>query len=362
MKLSELEKIEREVVNDLWDSLGGLREYFTQISFTMTNYDQWQFKQKIAVLETQIQKLNQKIPRTKFRFKRKAEIQAKVRRTAEEDNETQDEWVKTIKGIVGQKDQTIKLTQSDLQDGSFKLVDLENCTVSFEGFFTMLFMRNLKNCTINTCPVANSIMGFNLHNCKISMIGHQIRLHDSEDVDFYVHTTSRLIIEDCTRLKFHELQYDYPGLQKDFELANLNKATNLWKEVQDFKWIKKEKSPNFELVFDGKEQVPIAEEKAVMYNPVVPSAPVPGKATPSAKPANLPSDQHAHAQEHRPAATTPQPPKEEPAKPKVAAQTQPAPQPVQPQTPTPAQVPAPTAPQTQTTAAAKDEDEDIDEI
>jgi tubulin-specific chaperone C len=271
-KLGLEEKLEREIVNSQWDSLGGLREYFTQISFTMTNYDQWQFKQKILNLEVQIQKLNQKIPRTKFRFKRKAETQLKTKRTQAEDG-----WVKTIKGIVAQKDQTFKLSQSDLQDGSFKLVDLENCTVIFEGYFTMLFLRNLKNCTVHTCPVANSIMGFNLHGCKISLIGHQIRLHDSEDTDFYVYTTSRLIIEDCTKVKFHELQYDYPELQSDLEAANLSRGNNLWKEVQDFKWIKKERSPNFQLIFDGKEQAPKAEENAVMYNPVVPIAPVPGK-------------------------------------------------------------------------------------
>ena len=44
-KLEPLPAVEREVINSLWDSLGGLREYFTQISFTMSNYDQWNFKQ-----------------------------------------------------------------------------------------------------------------------------------------------------------------------------------------------------------------------------------------------------------------------------------------------------------------------------
>lgn len=353
--MSTTERVEREVVNSLWDSLGGLREYFTQISFTMTNYDQWQFKQKITNLEAQIQKLNQKIPRTKFRFKRKAEIQAKVKRTAEEDNETQDEWVKTIKGIVGQKNRIFKLTQADLMDGSFKLVDLENCSVDFEGHFTMLFMRNLKNCTVNTCPVANSIMGFNLHECKISMIGHQIRLHDSENVDFYVYTTSRLIIEDCTKLRFHELQYDYPGLERDLESANLQKDHNLWKEVQDFRWIKKEKSPNFALIFDGKEQEPANIEKAVMYNPVVPSAPIPGKPT---KQTIVHQEPAPNTTEQRPTQPPAQALTEEPVKPKVQPQT-PKPLPA----PTPAAVVAPPVP---TPVPTKQEpvpaDEDIDEI
>lgn len=44
-KLESLPAVEREVINSLWDSLGGLREYFTKVSFTLSNYDQWNFKQ-----------------------------------------------------------------------------------------------------------------------------------------------------------------------------------------------------------------------------------------------------------------------------------------------------------------------------
>lgn len=167
--------MEREVVNSLWDSLGGLREYFTQISFTMTNYDQWSLKQKISTMENNIQKLNMKIPRTKFTFKRKTEIQAKQKKRVEDDDVKQDEFVKTIRGLTGLSGQTITLTQTDL-DHSYKLVDLTDCTINFEGNINMLVLRNLKNCTINTCPVSNSIMGHFMDNCKISLIGHQVGL------------------------------------------------------------------------------------------------------------------------------------------------------------------------------------------
>jgi hypothetical protein len=40
----------------------------------------------------------------------------------------------------------------------------------------------------------------------------------------------------------------------------------LWKEVQDFKWIKVEKSPNFTLIYDGKEQEPEREAMPVIHN------------------------------------------------------------------------------------------------
>ena len=267
-RLEALSSVEREVVNSLWDSLSGLREYFTQISFTMTNYDQWALKQKITNLESSIQKLNLKIPRTKFRFKRKRETQEKAKRGNTDDKEKQDEFTNSIKGLVDLKDKNLVLRQEDLE-GSFKLVNLENCEVRFEGSINMLFLRNLTNCKVFSCPVSNSIMGHNLINCTVSMIGHQIRLHDSYDTHFYVHTTSKLIIEDCARLVFHEIQYQYDGLEKDIETAGL-KGVNLWKEVQDFKWIKVEQSPNFSLAFDGREKATETDYKPVMHNaPVV---------------------------------------------------------------------------------------------
>jgi hypothetical protein len=98
---------------------------------------------------------------------------------------------------------------------------------------------------------------------------NQIRLHDSYDTHFFVYTTSKLIIEDCSRVFFHELQHQYEGLERDLEVAQL-KGTNLWKEVQDFKWIKVEKSPNFSLVYDGKEKEPEQEAMPVIHNAPLP--------------------------------------------------------------------------------------------
>ena len=166
--------MEREVVNSLWDSLGGLREYFTQISFTMTNYDQWSLKQKISTMENNIQKLNMKIPKTKFAFKRKREVQAKQKHRERDDQQEQDELVKTIKGLTDLQNQTITLTQGDL-DSNFKLVNLVDCHINLEGCIHMLFLRNLTRCTINACPVSNSIMGHYLIDCNIDITGHQVR-------------------------------------------------------------------------------------------------------------------------------------------------------------------------------------------
>jgi hypothetical protein len=145
----------------------------------MTKNDQWSLKQKINSLENSIQKLNQKIPRTKFRFKRKREIQENQKTSNSQDAEKQDEFNKSVKGLIDLKNQSLTLRQADL-DGNFKLVNLENCIIRFEGHINMLFLRNLKNCEVYSCPVSNSIMGHNLLNCKISIIGHQVRADEPD--------------------------------------------------------------------------------------------------------------------------------------------------------------------------------------
>lgn len=145
--------------------------------------------------------------------------------------------------------------------GNYKLVNLENCKVIMQGNVNLLFIRNVKNCQIWTCPVSNSIMIHEAVNSHLRIIGHQIRMHDSYDTRFDVYTTSKLIIEDCTRLKFAEWlnnknfvpdkeygDVKYDNFEAHFRLSKLGVLENLWREVQDFKWIKQEKSPNFELL------------------------------------------------------------------------------------------------------------------
>lgn len=340
----------------------------------MSNYDQWNFKQvdinydqKITNLETAIQGLNAKIPRTKFKFKRKGELQAKQKKRVENDEEKQDEFVKTIKGISDLKDTTLVLKQSDLEN-NFKLVNLENCVIRMEGHINMLFLRDLKNCEIHTCPVSNSVMGHFLNGCKISLIGHQIRLHDSYDTHFYVYTTSKLIIEDCSRLSFHELQYTYDQLAADIKETGLQ-GYNFWKDVQDFKWIKKERSPNFCLVFDGKEEAPEVTDATPVFNlaPKVKQEQTPTMGV-AAMASNI-NDAHYHpgydfnnsVDKPEPSPppkhsleplSKPQPSLPVPSTPQPAAQAEP-----QKPTPTPTPSPAPTPADTK-----QDSDEEIDEL
>ncbi|KGO48370.1 Tubulin binding cofactor C [Penicillium expansum] len=77
----------------------------------------------------------------------------------------------------------------------------------------------------------------------------QFRMHNCSDVDVYLSCSSNPIIEDCSNIRFgripkaYALDHDCP----DHE--------DRWSQVEDFKWIKPEPSPNWSLL-DPNDAVP----------------------------------------------------------------------------------------------------------
>ncbi|KAJ9296868.1 hypothetical protein DTO271G3_5067 [Paecilomyces variotii] len=78
---------------------------------------------------------------------------------------------------------------------------------------------------------------------------HQFRMHECKDVDVYLSCSSNPIIEDCKNIRFARIPKVYALDQ------NQPEATDNWNEVEDFKWIKLEPSPNWSLL-DPNDAVP----------------------------------------------------------------------------------------------------------
>ena len=94
-------------------------------------------------------------------------------------------------------------------------------------------------------------------------------MHHSSNVDVYLHCTSRPIIEDCSGIRFAELPSAYA---KMLGVANKNtehgsdgdvaesgdggvddveeagKGENMYRHVDDFKWLKSDPSPNWSVL------------------------------------------------------------------------------------------------------------------
>ncbi|KAK2759584.1 hypothetical protein FQN53_008074 [Emmonsiellopsis sp. PD_33] len=78
---------------------------------------------------------------------------------------------------------------------------------------------------------------------------HQFRMHDCVDVDVYLSCSSKPIIEDCSNIRFGKIP---DAFAQDPSCRN---RTNLWDQVEDFKWIKAEQSPNWKLM-DESDTIP----------------------------------------------------------------------------------------------------------
>ena len=92
-------------------------------------------------------------------------------------------------------------------------------------------------------------------------------MHHSSNVDVYLYCTSRPIIEDCSGIRFAELPRAYAkmlgvgdkehGLDSDAgadddggQGEEAGRGENMYSQVDDFKWLKSDPSPNWKVMAD----------------------------------------------------------------------------------------------------------------
>ena len=90
---------------------------------------------------------------------------------------------------------------------------------------------------------------FNSTNkCSYHVASHQTRIHKTNNCEFYLFAKQGPIIEHCSDLKFGPYKFRYPDSIKHETLGGFYNVPNLYHKVTDFRWIKKEQSPNFSVL------------------------------------------------------------------------------------------------------------------
>ncbi|CAD8077048.1 unnamed protein product [Paramecium primaurelia] len=217
-----------EQIQQVIDEFQVLFQYYVDINYALIAYDKQQYKEQLDQLECTIFTLrSQIIPRQKFRFSKpfpkgipqQSKIQEEKLSVLENDSIviTQDNYQESI----------------TLENGSLLLKNLENTTFSVEGSLDTFYLHNLKNLKVKFGDVKGSVWVDKCQNCEFQGSMHQLRIHDTVDCAFIIYVTSNPIIERCSKLSFSRLG---------------NKDFNLFDQVQDFNWLKQEKSPNFTIV------------------------------------------------------------------------------------------------------------------
>jgi hypothetical protein len=72
---------------------------------------------------------------------------------------------------------------------------MEDSTVILKGSPSAVHVRGLRNCKLLTGPVSGSIFVDHCQSCTFVLACQQLRIHTTTDSSFYIHVTSKAIIE-----------------------------------------------------------------------------------------------------------------------------------------------------------------------
>lgn len=125
----------------------------------------------------------------------------------------------------------------------------EKITVKIFGSPGTLHATNMENVTVLCGPVRTSIFVENCSNCTFVVACQQLRIHTTKNSNFYLHVTSKGIIEDCNSVAFAPYNLSYPNLHEHLSNSGLNLKVNNWDKIDDFNWLSTEKSsPNWNIL------------------------------------------------------------------------------------------------------------------
>ncbi|EPS74410.1 hypothetical protein M569_00346, partial [Genlisea aurea] len=130
----------------------------------------------------------------------------------------------------------------------FTLSALNNCEVRLKGSLRALFIDQLMNCKVYVGVVMGSVLIDGAEDCIFIIASHQIRIHNARNCDFYLRLRSRPIIEDCRGVRFSPYRLSYQGLEKQLMEADLSEESGNWENVDDFRWLKGVRSPNWSVL------------------------------------------------------------------------------------------------------------------
>lgn len=148
-----------------------------------------------------------------------------------------------------QNDNNLKLEPIDVDGKDIQLCNLDNCMINIFGNASTVHIINCKKTKINIGPVSTSIFIDKCNHCEFKLLCQQLRVHNTFDTIFYLHVTTKGIIEDSSRLKFGIYNFKYDNLEDDIIKSKLNISINNWNQIEDFNWLVKNKqSPNWSLI------------------------------------------------------------------------------------------------------------------
>jgi hypothetical protein len=127
------------------------------------------------------------------------------------------------------------------------------------AIFSAIKIYDCVGCTVLCGPVRGSIFVDKCIDCTLMLAAQQLRIHVSEQCDFYVAVKSAPIIEHCSRMRFAPFALQYPQLGAQLRECDLHDCGDTWKEVNDFNWLKAQQSPNWSILAEDERRTEVSD-------------------------------------------------------------------------------------------------------
>ncbi|RUS76915.1 hypothetical protein EGW08_015318 [Elysia chlorotica] len=269
--LAESSTLERSKLIDHFDSLSlrvqKLQRNVSESALFLPPYELKTAQNVIVLLQSKIQETrDQLLPKKRFTFSKKQNknesgFESKGAKDVEKNldlaisksasTKSDDDLVVEFAAckFVDRTSETLQKNGNEINQKDIALVNLSNCTVLLFGAPSAIHINKLNKCTIFCGPVPGSIFIRECVECTFVLACQQLRIHSTTNSEFYIHVTSKAIIEDCKKVKFAPYNWTYETLEEDYASTGLSKQRNNWDMVDDFNWlVTGVHSPNWSII------------------------------------------------------------------------------------------------------------------
>jgi hypothetical protein len=150
--------------------------------------------------------------------------------TNEELNDTLSDTV----NVNNKHDEFIHFESDEVNGKDVAIENLEHCEVFLKGIPSSLHIKNLHGCILIVGPCSRSVDIDECHQCEFALACQQLRIHTSDECDFYVHITAQPVIEDSHHCRFAPYNVEYKSKQNDIIQSGLIWTRDNWDNVLDF--------------------------------------------------------------------------------------------------------------------------------
>ena len=242
----------KEALDNITSKIKLYREQFYNVMEFLPGYDKLQYSKNYDEELEKVNNLKNKLfPKKKFAFSKANKKQNEnIKEKKEKENkEPLKEIIESETDLIIKdlNNCTKKYEKEEIKGKNNILIEnINNCNIYLLHDFKACYINNCKNCNIYIGCICGGTHITNCVDSKIYLITHQLRIHQTTKSNFYVLTNSNPIIEHSTDNIFHPLKIKYEGFDNNLKISSVDINKNNWDQVQDFQWLKKDKSPNFQ--------------------------------------------------------------------------------------------------------------------